>query len=96
MAEDVEVEIFGQTFRVAAGTAPPDYIRRLAAHVDERMQTISRTAQAASFNRLAILTALNIADDLLKLQDQHDQSSRTVHDKTEHLLSLLQQHVTND
>ena len=96
MAEDVEVEIFGQTFRVAAGTAPPDYVHRLAAYVDERMQAISRTAQAASFNRLAILTALNIADDLLKLQDQHDQTSRILHDKTEHLLSLLQQHVTND
>lgn len=96
MSETVEVDIFGQTFRVAAGATPPDYIRRLAAHVDERMQSISQTVQAASFNRLAILTALNIADDLLKLQDQYNQSSQAIHDKTEHLLSLLQQHVNND
>jgi cell division protein ZapA len=96
MAEDVEVEIFGQTFRVAAGTATPDYIHRLAAYVDERMQAIAQTATSPSFNRMAVLTALNIADDLLKLQDQHDQSTQLLHDKTEHLLSLLQQQVTDD
>jgi cell division protein ZapA (FtsZ GTPase activity inhibitor) len=45
---------------------------------------------------MAVLTALNIADDLLKLQDQHDQSSQLLHDKTEHLLSLLQQQVIDD
>jgi cell division protein ZapA len=96
MAEEVEVEIFGQLFRVAAGTATPDYIHRLAAYVDERMQAIAHTATSPSFNRMAVLTALNIADDLLKLQDQHEQSTQLLHDKTEHLLSLLQQQVTED
>ena len=38
MAEDVEVEIFGQIFRVASGDATPAYIQRLAYYVDEKMR----------------------------------------------------------
>ncbi len=93
MAEDVEVEIFGQVFRVAAGEATPEYIQRLASYVDERMRAIAQSTKSIPFNRMAVLTALNIADDLLKLQDQYENSSRTVQAKTEHLLTLLQQHV---
>lgn len=93
MADDVEVEICGQTFRVATGDATPAYIRHLAAYVDQRMRTIAETAKAVPMNRLAVLTALNIADDLLKLQDQHEQMTRLLSAKTEQLITLVQEQV---
>ena len=93
MAEDIEVSIFGNTFRIAAGSAEPAYIQRLAAYVDERMRTISQTANAASLNRIAVLAALNIADDLLKLQEQQGHASEAIATKTERLLDLVRQHV---
>ncbi len=96
MAEDIEIEIFGQVFRIAAGDASADYIQRLASYVDERMQSIAQTTKSASFNRMAVLTALNIADDLLKLQDRYESASRVFSDKTDHLLILLQQHVGDE
>lgn len=93
MAHDLEVEIFGQAFRVAIDQTSPEYIQRLAAYVDERMQGIAQTSKSMPYNRVAILAALNIADDLLKLQDEHHQATRVIHDKTEHLLTLLQQYA---
>jgi cell division protein ZapA len=93
MAEDIEVAIFGQAFRIAAGSAEPEYIQRLATYVDERMRTIAQTANAASLNRVAVLAALNIADDLLKLQDQHRHASDAMTAKTEYLIDLVRQHV---
>jgi cell division protein ZapA len=93
MAKEIDIEIFGQTFRVAAGDASEDYIQRLASYVDERMQSIAGTIKSASFNRIAMLAALNIADDLLKLQDRYESASRVFSDKTDHLLVLLEQHV---
>ena len=45
MADEVEVEIFGQTFRVAAGDAAPAYIQRLAYYVDEKMRAIASTTK---------------------------------------------------
>jgi cell division protein ZapA len=94
MAEDVEVEIFGQTFRVAAGDATPAYIQRLAYYVDEKMR--ASATKAMSLNRMAILTALNIADDLFKLRDSYEQSARLVDAKTEQLISLVRDQLSNE
>lgn len=95
MAEDIEIEIFGQVFRIAAGDASEAYLQRLASYVDERMQSIAETTKSASFNRMAVLTALNIADDLLKLQDRYESASRVLADKTDDLLDLLERHVSD-
>ncbi len=95
MAEDIQIDIFGQVFRVAAGDAADDYIQRLASYVDERMKSITETTKSTSFNRIAVLTALNIADDLLKLQDRYESASRVLSDKTDDLLVLLAQYESD-
>ena len=96
MAEDVEVEIFGQTFRIAAGDATPVYIQSLAYYVDEKMRTLASATKTMSLNRVAILTALNIADDLFKLRDSYEQSARLVDTKTEQLISLVRDQLNNE
>jgi cell division protein ZapA len=96
MAEDVEVEIFGQIFHVAAGDATPAYIQRLAYYIDEKMRAIAAATKAMSLNRIAILTALNIADDLFKLRDSYEQSARLVDAKTEQLISLVREQLSNE
>lgn len=90
MPEDVEVEIFGQVFRVAAGDATSAYIQNLAAYVDERMRAIAGTAKSMPLNRMAILTALNIADDLFKLQELHEESAYLFNTKADYLIGLVQ------
>jgi cell division protein ZapA len=96
MAEDVEVEIFGQIFRVAAGDAAPAYIQRLAYYVDEKMRAIASATKTMPLNRMAILTALNIADDLFKLRDSYEQSARLVDTKTAQLISLVREQLSNE
>ncbi len=95
MAEDVEVEILGQTFRVASGETSPAYIQELAAYVDERLRTIAQSAKAMPLTRMAVLAALNIADDLFKLREQVEQTSRLFDTKTERLIALVQEHVAD-
>ncbi len=95
MAEDVEVEIFGQVFRVAAGDATPAYIQRLAYYVDEKMRDLAAATKTMSLNRMAILTALNIADDLFKLRDSYEQSVRLVDAKAEHLIALVREQLSD-
>ena len=96
VTEDVEVEIFGQTFRLAAGAAESDYMQRLAAHVDERIRAIADVSPSVSFNRLAILTALNIADDLFKLQEDLDHASQLMDAKTDRLIAAIKQQLTTN
>ncbi|MGQ4809952.1 Cell division protein ZapA [Candidatus Entotheonellaceae bacterium PAL068K] len=90
-ATNVEIEIFGQTFWVAAGDATPAHIQRLAGYVDERMRVIAQTAKTMPLTRVAILTALNIADDLIKLQDHYEHTSHLLDTKTDQLIALVQE-----
>jgi cell division protein ZapA len=94
MAGEVEVEIFGQVFRVTAGAATPAYIQRLAAYVDERMGAIASETKTMPLNRMAILTALNIADDFFKFRERYEQSVRLVNEKTDHLIALVHEQIT--
>jgi cell division protein ZapA len=68
-AATVQVEIFGQTYRVKAG-GEPGYVEQLAAHVDSEMREIGRQAGAVDSLRVAVLAALNIADECFRLRGQ--------------------------
>ena len=63
----VHVEIFGQTYAVRAGT-DPGYVEQLAAYVDSQMRETSRSAGAVDSLRVAVLSALNIADECFRLR----------------------------
>ena len=63
----VQVEIFGQTYRVRAG-AEPGYVEQLAKHVDSEMREVGKTAGAVDSVRVAVLAALNIADECFRLR----------------------------
>ena len=96
MAEEVVVEIFGQKFRLTAGAAETEYMERLAAHVDERIRSIHGVSPSVPFNRLAVLAALNIADDLFKLQEDQDHASQLIDAKADRLVTAITQQLTSN
>jgi cell division protein ZapA len=63
----VQVEIAGRTYTLK-GNRDPREVKRLASFVDERMAEISTRTQTADTTRVAILAALNIADELFRAQ----------------------------
>ena len=84
----VHVEIFGQTYTVRAG-ADPGYVERLAAYVDAQMQGVSRNAGAVDSVRIAVLAALNIADECFQLRAQEGEAERVAQAKAEVLARAL-------
>ncbi|HPF44384.1 MAG TPA: cell division protein ZapA [Syntrophomonadaceae bacterium] len=68
----VTVEIFNEEYTVK-GTENPEYIQMLAAYVDRRMKMIQQRNPNLSNTKLAVLTALNLADELNKLQEDYDE-----------------------
>jgi len=73
----VIVNIFGEDY-VVKGTEKPEYIEMLAAYVDRKMQSISQKSPNLSVTRVAVLTALNLADELSKLQEDYDELVKTL------------------
>ena len=65
----VQVEIFGQTYSVKAGSDAA-YVTRLAAFVDEEMKDVSRASGAVDSLRVAVLAALNLADEIFRQRQQ--------------------------
>ncbi len=65
----VQVEIFGQTYRLRADE-DPEYVTTLASYVDGRMREVARQTTAVDTLKVAVLTALNIADDHLRLKKE--------------------------
>jgi cell division protein ZapA len=66
------VKIAGKEYTMASYDSE-EYVRRVARYVDRKMTELSLATRLPT-NALAVLTALNIADDMLKA---HDEIART-------------------
>src|SRR6059036_2304180 len=92
--DSTSVEIFGQTYNVR-GEGDPDYLTELARFVDSRMREVAAQVATVDPVKIAILAALNIADEFSrykKEREQHPQQQRapsTWIEKTEELSERL-------
>lgn len=90
----VHVEILGQTYAVKAG-ADPGYVESLAAFVDKQMKEVGRASGAVDSVRVAVLAALNLADELFRLRREleearsHSQTERSSDERLARLASTL-------
>ena len=65
----VEIKVFGQTYTVKTD-AKEDHIQAVAQYVNEKISEVLKKTRSVSSLNVAILTALNIADDLLREKDK--------------------------
>ncbi|MCB1158956.1 MAG: cell division protein ZapA [Leptospiraceae bacterium] len=85
------VEIFGSQYTIS-GDMEEDYIRHLADYVHERMSELSKALPSAKEKQLAVLTALNIADELFQAEEElkpKDEIPPLYVEKTRKLIMLL-------
>ncbi len=80
MAETVEVNIFGKSYRVLA-TKDPEHIRKVAELVDRKMREIAEKLPDASQQAIAVLAGLNLADECCSLQDDVAEEFRALDEK---------------
>lgn len=73
----VTVEIQGQQFPIRT-SLDAAYVQRLAAHVDEQIQKVSRSAPTADMLSIAILAALNVTDEFFRARETSDDARTTL------------------
>ena len=88
MQKAVEVKIMGQKV-VHRSDDEEQYIRKVAAYVDGKMQEVSQTTGSRGKYSVAILAALNIADEFHRLKDNHDVVATRVDQVLERLTAGL-------
>ena len=70
----VTVEIFGGRYPVRSGL-DADYVKRIAEYVDRKMHFAADQTRGGDTVRIAVLAALNIADEHFRLRDQRARGS---------------------
>ncbi len=92
MAEHTErvvpVVIQGQRYPVRSAL-DPQYVVELAAYVEEKMRTAAETGSANDTLRLAVLAALNIADEVFRCREAAASQSRAVADRARVIEQLV-------
>ena len=80
----VRVEIFDQVYNLRG--SDPEYILKLAEYVDSKMRAVAEATNTIDTVRLAVLAALNIADEHHLLQRKVE-SGATDYQQRAHLLA---------
>ncbi len=86
--QTVRVTIFGSEY-VLRGDSPPEHMQRVASLVDQKMQEINKSGAVKSNLKLAILTALNIADEYYRYRDQALQQMESVEQRIQSYIDLM-------
>lgn len=82
-----EVEIFGAVYRVRG--SDHEHLQGLADLVDRKMREVGRHARTADTTRIAILVALNLADELSRVQKQQEGEQGEIREKVAALTEEL-------
>ena len=72
MAENdgaITVEIYDQTYLLHSSDR--EYMERLAAMVDAKMRAVATQGRTVDSLRVAVLAALNLADELARLEERY-------------------------
>jgi cell division protein ZapA len=88
----VEIEILGQRY-VIRSHAPPDHVRRLVGFVEGRVGEIQGSGPPQDPQKLLALAALDIADELLRFQDERARNDGDASARVGALVQLLESMV---
>ena len=90
--KSVQVEIFGVDYTLKSNTNG-EYIKSIAQLVDQKMRKLSGSTSVKTPVKIAVLTALNLADELSQLKEKYqkeiehfERKSKELSERIEHYL----------
>ena len=84
----IPVEINGQRYPIRS-SLEPEYVTRLASYVDEKVRAAGESTPNGDALRLAVLAALNIADELFRCRDANNARDGQLAERAGELERLL-------
>jgi cell division protein ZapA len=85
----VKAQIFGQTYTIG-GELLDDYVLKLASYVDEKMREVADATSTVDTQKIAVLAALAIADDLHTAQRERGYREDVLREQAERCLTLVE------
>jgi cell division protein ZapA len=85
----LKIEIYDQTYNVHGGQDEA-YLKQLAAFVDERMRAIAEATRNVDSLKVAVLAALNIADEVFTLRAEQAAIAEPLRERVEKAAALVE------
>jgi cell division protein ZapA (FtsZ GTPase activity inhibitor) len=89
----VDVNIMGQAYRLMCKEGEERALREAASLLDKKMTTIRDAGKVKGNDRIAVMAALNLAHELLKLRGRGDAVDTDVSQKIRQLRERVERHV---
>ncbi len=92
----IEIEIYGQKYRIRVkGEEDEKYISHLTSYVDQKMREVAVKSKSVDVLKVAVLAALNIADEYFLCQKNLDQLNEVI-GQMENEIETLEVHTIRD
>lgn len=88
----MKLEIYGQFYNLNV-EENEEYLKELAAYVDAKMYAVADAAHTVDSLKVAVLTALNIADELFMARSREEQLQGPLRQRVEKCVSLVERAI---
>ena len=87
-----KIQIYGKTYSLKSSSDQMN-MEEVAAYVDAKMRELAAARSKTSSADLAVLAALNIAQELIELQKQNDVNDKSHEEKIGRMIEALEGEV---
>lgn len=88
-SEPISVDILGREYQFACEPGEREALKAAAIYLDERMRAIKDAGRLMALERIAVMTALNLSDELLKMQKTEKHRQENVDNRIRMLVNEL-------
>jgi cell division protein ZapA len=94
--QDVRVEIFDHVYHLRVNSeSDAEQIEKAAAYVDQKIRAVAANTRDVDSQRLAVLAALHIADEMQTLQSRYQQLLASIERRSNELGRLLDDEIAS-
>ena len=93
--EPISVSILDREYQFACEADERKALKDAAIFLDERMRSIKGAGRMMALERIAVMTALNLSDELLKLQKNEEHRQQHVDNRIRMLADELEDALTD-
>ncbi|HWZ54255.1 MAG TPA: cell division protein ZapA [Candidatus Acidoferrales bacterium] len=85
----MKIEIYDQMYNLS-GDQDEEYFKELAAYVDGKMRTIAEQTHMVDSLKVAVLAALNIADEMFTVRQKQQEIEGPLRKRVEKCVALVE------
>jgi len=86
----VKIEIYDQVYNVNAESQNEEHLKELAAFVDGKMREVAQATHMVDSVKVAVLAALNIADEIFELRERQQAIDGPLRKRVEKCVALVE------